>query len=359
MCVSIAPVTEAGIAHAPITTAGDNASAAVRIERRRHLQTMLRPARRAMSEKTEPRLAAPPPERLPERTRIPPHPAHAVPNPVVAGPAPADALRPPRVRYSATSTGAHTRRHAMTAPVALVWNENFHEQTNRTVRDIYPDGIHGCLADLLNNHGFNTRTATLDQPDAGLTDDSLDGVDVLLWWAHLKHDDVPDHAVQRVVRRVHQGMGLVVLHSAHMSKPFRQTLGATGALSWREAGERERLWVVNPAHPITHGLPPTFTIETEEMYGEPFGIPEPEHTLLISWFEGGEVFRSGATWTRGAGRVFYFRPGHETYPTYHHEIVRDVIVRGARWAADSLPHPDAHHCPNRPDPPEPFRTDNR
>jgi len=221
---------------------------------------------------------------------------------------------------------------------ALVWNENQHEQKNELIRSLYPEGIHGAIASALEQGGgIETRTATLDEPEHGLTADALAETDVLLWWGHAAHGRVEDAVVERVQRRVWEGMGLVVLHSGHFSKIFKRLMGTPCGLSWREAGEIERLWVVNRGHPIAAGLPPYFEIEHEEMYGEPFTVPEPLETVFISWFEGGEVFRSGLTYQRGAGRIFYFRPGHEAYPTYHDANVRKVLVNAVRWAFNPAP----------------------
>lgn len=215
-----------------------------------------------------------------------------------------------------------------------VWNEGRHEQRNEQVKAVYPDGIHAVIAAGLREHGFtDVRTATLDEPEHGLTVDVLAATDVLLWWGHMAHGDVQDEIVQRVYERVMDGMGLIVLHSGHHSKIFKKLMGVNADLKWREAGEKERLWVVNPAHPIADGLPDFFEIEHEEMYGEPFGIPEPDSLVLVSWFQGGEIFRSGCCFYRGRGKVFYFRPGHETYPTYFHPYVKQVIANGVRWAA--------------------------
>jgi trehalose utilization protein len=138
----------------------------------------------------------------------------------------------------------------------------------------------------------------------------------------------------------------VALHSAHYSKIFRRLLGTTCSLTWREAGERERVWNCAPGHPITRGIGDYFELEASEMYGEPFGIPAPDQQILISWFKGGEVFRSGCTWTRGNGRVFYFSPGHETYPIYHQEPVQRILRNAATWAAQRSVVTDS--CPMRP-----------
>ena len=213
-----------------------------------------------------------------------------------------------------------------------VWNENRHEQKSPVVREIYPKGIHGTIAEFLNLEGIETRTATLDEPEHGLTDEVLDHTDVLIWWGHLAHDEVKDEIVKKVQKRVLDGMGLIVLHSGHFSKIFKTLMGTSCDLKWREAGEKERLWVVSPSHPIVEGISEYIELENEEMYGEHFDIPQPDELIFASWFEGGEVFRSGCTYKRGNGKVFYFRPGHETYPTYHNKQIQQVIINAVKWA---------------------------
>jgi trehalose utilization protein len=214
-----------------------------------------------------------------------------------------------------------------------VWNEFRQEHTDPPVRAIYPDGIHAAIAEGLRAAGFQVRTATLDEPEHGLTDAVLAGTDVLTWWGHIAHGEVSDEVVDRVQRRVLEGMGLVILHSGHFSRIFQRLMGTTCNLKWREAGEHERLWVVDPSHPIAEGVGEGFLIEHEEMYGEHFDIPEPDRLVFVSWFSGGEVFRSGCCFQRGRGRIFYFRPGHETYPTYFNPDVRRVIANAAAWAS--------------------------
>jgi trehalose utilization protein len=213
-----------------------------------------------------------------------------------------------------------------------VWNEFRHEKKDERVRRIYPDGIHRAIADYLMNEKMEVKTATLDDTEHGLTEQVLSETDVLVWWGHIAHHEVEDAIVERVKQRVLEGMGLVVLHSGHFSKIFKSLMGTSCDLKWREAGEKERLWVVNPGHPITEGIGEYIELEQEEMYGEFFDIPEPEELIFVSWFAGGEVFRSGCTFTRGLGKIFYFRPGHETYPTYHHPQVLKVIANAVRWA---------------------------
>jgi trehalose utilization protein len=214
-----------------------------------------------------------------------------------------------------------------------IWNEFLHEKQDEKVRQIYPDGIHQTIAQFLSvNPDMQVRTATLDQPEHGLTESVVNQTDVLIWWGHQAHDQVSDGVVRRVQNKVLEGMGLIVLHSAHHSKIFRALMGTNCSLRWREAGEKERLWNIEPGHPITEGIGDYIELPNAEMYGERFDIPNPDKLLFISWFEGGEVFRSGCCWERGHGRIFYFRPGHETYPIYHHEQIQKVITNAVRWA---------------------------
>jgi trehalose utilization protein len=221
-----------------------------------------------------------------------------------------------------------------------VWHEFRHEKKNPIVAKIYPTGMHEAIASSLRKSSdLQVATATLDEPEAGLTEERLQNTDVLTWWGHMAHGDVQDLVVERVYNRViKHGMGLVVLHSGHFSKIFKKLMGTTCDLKWREEqNEREILWVTRPGHPIVHGIDDHFILDREEMYGEFFDIPEPDCTFLISSFGGGEVFRSGCTWRRGAGKIAYFRPGHETFPTYHNPNVLKIIENAVRWAAPEIP----------------------
>ena len=154
------------------------------------------------------------------------------------------------------------------------------------------------------------------------------------------------------MKHVWEGMGIICLHSAHMSKVFRRLNGTTGKLLWREANERERIWCSNPGHPIAKGLPESFSLPYEEMYGEPFQVAPDAQPIFISWFEGGNVFRSGLTLQRGNGRLFYFRPGHETFPTFYDANVRKVIQNAVYWCNPTYraAYPKTH----RPDADEPI-----
>ncbi|MCM3038427.1 ThuA domain-containing protein [Paenibacillus motobuensis] len=212
-----------------------------------------------------------------------------------------------------------------------VWNEYRHEQTDAKVREVYPEGIHGQLAGFLKEAGMDVKTATLDEPEHGLTEEVLNDTDVLIWWGHVAHQEVSDEIVERVHRHILRGMGLVVLHSAHMSKIFIKLMGTSCDLKWREANERERLWVMDPSHPIAEGIGEYIELEQEEMYGTHFDVPAPDELIFVGWFEGGNVFPSGSTYRRGNGKIFYFQPGHETHPTYYHPDIQKVIINGVRW----------------------------
>lgn len=214
-----------------------------------------------------------------------------------------------------------------------VWNEGLHEKQEPAIAKIYPQGIHGAIAAGLQPYGFALRTATIEEPEHGLTDEVLAATDVLTWWGHKAHKQVSDAVVNRVQRRVWDGMGLIVLHSGHESKIFRRLMGTSCALKWRESTDKERLWVVAPDHPIAEGIGQYIELENDEMYGEFFDIPQPDALVFVSWFTGGEVFRSGCCFARGRGKIFYFRPGHETYPTYHNPHIIRVIANAVKWAA--------------------------
>ena len=226
-----------------------------------------------------------------------------------------------------------------------VWNENYHERESEKIAAIYPNGIHGAIAEgLLEYDGIEVKIATLDMPECGLDQETLQNTDILIWWGHCKHADVPDEIAERVQRRVLDGMGLIVLHSGHLSKPFLRLMGTVCRSKWRENDEKERIWVIEPGHPIASGLPEYIELPEEETYGERFEIPTPDELVFISWFSGGEVFRSGCCFKRGLGKIFYFRPGHEAYPIYYRADIRRVLYNAVLWAKPSDgPHPTLGH----------------
>ena len=214
-----------------------------------------------------------------------------------------------------------------------VWNEYKDKQKSPEVASVYPEGLHKAIAAFLNRDGeISASSSIITDAEQGLSEQILDNTDVLIWWGHRHHDEVQDLFVNRVIDHVQRGMGIVFLHSAHKSKPFMRLLGTNGFLGWREANEKSRVWTAAPHHPIAAGIPQQFLLEHEEMYTEPFGIPEPDTTVFISWFEGGNVFRSGVTFQRDYGRIFYFQPGHETFPIYHNPVVQQVITNAVKWA---------------------------
>ncbi len=232
----------------------------------------------------------------------------------------------------------------------LVWGENQHEQIDANVRELYPHGMHTTIAEGIRESlgvGVTVATATLAEPEHGLPEAALAAADVLVWWGHRAHDEVADEIVERVHRHVLAGLGLVVLHSAHWSKIFVRLTGTTCTLRWRTEQDRELVWTVNPTHPIAAGVPSPIVIDAQEMYGEFFDIPTPDELIFISSFSGGEVFRSGCTFRRGHGKIFYFSPGDQVFPVYHHPHVRRVIANGCAWAASDRSVralPELLHC---------------
>ena len=216
-----------------------------------------------------------------------------------------------------------------------IYNEFYHEQHDPKVAAVYPKGIHGAIAEALSPEPYVGKvvTATLDDHKAVLTNECLDDTDVLLWWGHMRHGEVDDGVVKYACHRVNEGMGLIALHSGHASKIFQSLLGTnTGSLRWRESDDKCLVWVVSQGHPIVEGLPPCIEVPADETYGEQFSIPEPDELIFLSWFEGGEVFRSGCTFRRGAGKIFYFQNGHESYPVYYQDEIRQILKNAVRWA---------------------------
>ena len=215
----------------------------------------------------------------------------------------------------------------------LVWNEFQHEKTSETVKAIYPSGIHNAIADFLRCDDIEVRTATLDDENCGITKEILDETDVIIWWGHMAHNKVPDEVAALVRDAVNSGMGAIFLHSAHHSKPFKMLMGTPCSLTWRESSDSELVWVTDPSHPITQGIDRAIELPHEETYGEPFSIPNPDKVLFIGGYSGGEVFRSGCLFQRGNGQIFYFQPGHESFPTYHIPEVQTVIRNAVRFVA--------------------------
>ena len=258
------------------------------------------------------------------------------------------------VWYEYTQESGCLKRELVRPDISDEDFQRFSEYTvenSRRIHAVYPDGLMAPLIRALKEDpDIHVTYTTLYDPCFGLPDELLENTDVLIWWAHITHDAVPDELARRIVERIWKGMGFIALHSAHKSKPFMQVLGASGTLRWRE-GDFCRIWNTCPTHPIAQGLPEYIELEEEEMYGEFFDIPKPDDVVFMSWFRGGELFRSGCTWTRGYGKIFYFQPGHETSPSYHHPEVLKIICNAVRWAAPSIRRFDLY-CPNVVESPE-------
>ena len=212
-----------------------------------------------------------------------------------------------------------------------IFNEFIHENESEEIKAVYPDGIHNALKKGIECDEIAVRTVTLETVGE-ITDELLADTDVLIWWGHIAHNRVPDEVADRVQTAVLGGMGAIFLHSGHHSKPFKRLMGTSCNLTWREDGDYERVWTVNPAHPIAQGVGRFIYLPHEETYGEPFMVPEPEETVFIGGYEGGEVFRSGLCYRRGNGRIFYFQPGHETNPTFYIPEIQKVIKNAIYWA---------------------------
>ncbi len=217
-----------------------------------------------------------------------------------------------------------------------VWNEYKHEREYEGIRKVYPQGIHECIAGFLRKEeDFVVQTATFDMPEHGLSEEVLRETDVLIIWSHALQEEFSEEVAERVRQAVLSGMGLVALHSAHFSKIMKKLLGTSMTLKWRH-GDREKLWCIAPTHPIAAGVPEMIELPEEEMYGEFFDIPKPDDVIFTGWFSGGEVFRSGCTFSRGYGKIFYFQPGHEEYPIYYVPEIQRIIVNGVRFCAPAM-----------------------
>lgn len=231
------------------------------------------------------------------------------------------------------------------SPEQMEGFQNFVAETSKKIKEVYPLGITGTIAAYLEKcEDMEVKHVNLYMPEYGLSDEVLESTDVLIWWAHIAHDAVPDTIVAKIKNRILRGMGFIALHSAHPCKVMQELLGTSGSLRWRE-GDFARVWNINPTHPIAQGIPEYFELDPEEMYGERFDIPTPDELIFLSWYRGGEVFRSGCTWNRGYGKIFYFQPGHETNPSYHNPHVMRVIENAVRWAAPVM-WLEKLDCPN-------------
>ena len=224
----------------------------------------------------------------------------------------------------------------------VVWSEGT-ANVDPGSKKVYPNDINAAIAEglkPLEARGWEIVTASLKDPEQGITDELLKGTDVLIWWGHKKHGDVKDELVARIVQRVkEEGMGFISTHSSHFAKPYKKIMGSP--CTWREYkadGTSVKVIVKEPNHPITKGVK-DFSLPKIERYSEPFGVPEPESVPLDGLYtkpDGKtEPGRMGLCWTIGKGKVFYFTPGHETYDDYFRPEVRQIFCNAVEWAASA------------------------
>lgn len=278
----------------------------------------------------------------------------------------------------------------------LVWDEQQPAQ-----KQAYANFLGNAIAAHLEKQpGLRVISANLQQPEQGLPRDLLDNTDVLIWWGHVRHQEIPLEKAQAIVERIEAGqLSLVALHSAHWARPFVEAMNArtradarrrfpdppngppvkfeyipyaggfvptreslltpayyamrsfNGQLTvrvdlpncvfpaYRGDGQPSQTRVLLPEHPLAKNIPREFTIPQTEMYDEPFHVPEPDEVVFEETWKAGERFRSGCVWKLGAGRVFYYRPGHETYPVYRQEIPLQILTNAVNWLGSQLPRP--------------------
>ena len=214
----------------------------------------------------------------------------------------------------------------------LCWSERTEPAT------VYPNGINGALVEMLSkDNTVIAEMANLEDPEQGLSQAALAKTDVLIWFGHRKHGEVTGEHVDRIVKRVEQGMGYLPLHSAHYAHPFQQLMKLIAAKqgsplegtpgSWGKVenlGKPEVIHILAPGHAIVHGVK-DFTIPRTETYANPFNVPKPDLRILDG--------NDGLLWTYGAGKVFYFRPGHEEYPIYYQPQVRQILRNAVHFLA--------------------------
>jgi trehalose utilization protein len=275
-------------------------------------------------------------------------------------------------------------------PIKLViWDERQQSQ-----KEAYGGFLGDRIADHFRSEpGFSVKSVGMDDPEHGLTTGAIEDMQVLIWWGHVRQKEVAPEVGRMIVDRVKAGkLGLIALHSAHWSTPFIAAMDERARLdairkwsrpgekveveaiapknryvvpkrddqvtpfsrarkfpdgttkielhlpicvfpSYRADGKPSQTKVITPGHPIAEGIPATFEVSQTEMYDEPFHVPEPDQVLFEERWDDGAWFRSGMVWELGHGKVFYYRPGHETYPVYKEAIPLKILVNAARWMA--------------------------
>jgi len=219
----------------------------------------------------------------------------------------------------------------------LVWSERTEPVA------VYPNGINGAVAEFLaKDKGLSVKTANITDPDLGVSDAVLDQTDVLIWFGHQKHAEVPEAVIQRIVAHIRdKGMGYLPLHSSHYALPFKAALNAIletkDVGSWRDYindGKPLEIIVADSTHPIAKGVK-NFTIPKTERYVEPFQVPGAETVVFNGTYADGQHARQGLCWTLGQGRIFYWRPGHEEYPIFFQPEVQKIITNAVHWLGHS------------------------
>lgn len=271
----------------------------------------------------------------------------------------------------------------------VVWDERQPSQ-----KEAYENFLGNAIADFLRGEdGLAVQSVTIDDPEQGISQAVLDNCDVLIWWGHKRQSEILPEAGKRIVERISSGkLHLIALHSAHWSTPFVEAMNeitrrrtvATGTAksdityvpppkqytvprydtrltpftiarkfpdgrqnlevhlpyccfpAYRNDGKPSHVKILQKGHPITKGIPHEFQISRTEMYDEPFHVPEPDDVILEERWATGEWFRSGMLWRLGKGIVFYFRPGHETFPVYKEQFPLKILSNAVRWAADQV-----------------------
>lgn len=271
----------------------------------------------------------------------------------------------------------------------VVWDEQQPKQ-----RGAYPNFLGNQIASYLKKQpGLSVKSVRMNDPEQGLSSEVLDNCDVLIWWGHRRQQEITPETGQALVERIRAGqLSLIALHSAHWSTPFMEAMNARSrddALAKLPEADRGRatfelihpfkdkykppkrddsptpraeystaadgaprikLYLPNscfpavradgmpshvtavlPNHPIARGIPAKFTILHTEMYDEPFHVPAPDQVVFEEHWDAGEHFRTGMVWKLGRGKVFYFRPGHETYPVYFEPYPLKILDNAVRW----------------------------
>lgn len=273
----------------------------------------------------------------------------------------------------------------------LIWDEQQTEQ-----QEVYPNFLGNQLAKhLRKQEHLSVVVVTPDDPQQGLSDENLDQADVLIWWGHRRHKEITPETGQKIVARIQSGdLQMIALHSAHFATPFMEAMAARTRQdverdypqsswsnveveylpyqrkahrnemtmliepwvrvfkfpdgreklqvqlpncvfpNWRNDGKPSYIQTLLPSHPIAAGVSATFTLPKTEMYAEPFHVPAPDEVVFEERWETGEWFRSGSVWNLGKGKVFYFRPGHETFAVFLEEAPLRIIENAVLWLGE-------------------------